>query len=66
MPGMTGPELQYALRLSGRNIPAIFITGGGDKTVRQALLKQGAVECLFKPFSDTVLLDALDIALQGS
>ena len=66
MPGMTGPELQYALRLSGRNIPTIFITGGGDKTVRQALLKQGAVECLFKPFSDTVLLDALDIALQGS
>jgi len=66
MPGMTGPELQHALRLSGQDIATIFITAGGDKAVRQNLLKQGAVECLFKPFSDTALLEALDIALQES
>jgi len=28
------------------------------------LLKEGAVECLFKPFSDSDLLDALNTALQ--
>jgi FixJ family two-component response regulator len=63
MPGMTGPELHRALRLAGRNVPTIFITAGGSETVRQSLLEQGAVECLFKPFSDTALLDALDLAL---
>jgi FixJ family two-component response regulator len=32
--------------------------------VRQRLIEQGAVECLFKPFSDTVLLDAVNSALR--
>ncbi len=66
MPGMTGPELQQELRLRGRNIPTIFITADGDKTIRPSLLRQGAVECLYKPFSDTAILEALDIALQRS
>jgi hypothetical protein len=30
----------------------------GTKIVRPRLLEQGAVECLFKPFSDTSLLEA--------
>jgi FixJ family two-component response regulator len=63
MPGMTGPELQHELGVRGRNIPTIFITAGGDKTIRPNLLKQGAVECLYKPFSDTEILTALNIAL---
>jgi FixJ family two-component response regulator len=28
------------------------------------MLEQGAVECLFKPFSDTALLQALNVALR--
>jgi FixJ family two-component response regulator len=32
-------------------------------TVRQRLIEQGARECLFKPFSDTALLDAVNSAL---
>jgi FixJ family two-component response regulator len=44
--------------------PAIvFITAYADETVRPSVLEQGAVECLFKPFSDTALRDALDAAL---
>jgi FixJ family two-component response regulator len=31
--------------------------------VRQRLIEQGAVECLFKPFSDTALLEAVNSAL---
>jgi len=34
--------------------------------VRSRMLEQGAVECLFKPFSDTALLQALNVALRVS
>ena len=64
MPGMSGPQLQRELKLRRREIPIIFITAGPDKTVRPRLLEQGAVECLFKPFSDTALLEALNAALR--
>jgi FixJ family two-component response regulator len=63
MPGMSGPDLQRELKRRGQAIPIIFITASADKTVRPRLLEQGAAECLFKPFSDTALLDALHSAL---
>jgi FixJ family two-component response regulator len=64
MPGMSGPDLQLELIRRRQKIPIVFITGNGDSTVRPRLLAQGAVECLFKPFSDTALLDALNVALR--
>jgi FixJ family two-component response regulator len=64
MPGMSGPDLQKELNLHGRAIPIIFITASMDKSVRPRLLEQGAVECLFKPFSDTALLEALNAAFR--
>jgi FixJ family two-component response regulator len=63
MPGMTGPELQRELKRRGRTIPIIFITASRDATVRPRLIQQGAVDCLFKPFTDTALLEALRAAL---
>lgn len=63
MPGMSGPDLQQELKFRGLGIPIIFITASTDKTVRQRLLEQGAVECLFKPFSDTALLGAINSAI---
>ena len=64
MPGMSGPELQQELIRRQQEIPIVFITANGDKTVRPRLLAQGAVECLFKPFSEAALLDALNAALR--
>jgi FixJ family two-component response regulator len=64
MPGMSGPDLQQELKLHGREIPIIFITASMDRTIRPRLLEKGAVECLFKPFSDTALLEALNAALR--
>ena len=64
MPGMSGPELQQELTRRRQKIPIVFITAHGDETVRPRLLAQGAVECLFKPFSETALLDALNAALR--
>ena len=64
MPGMSGPDLQQELTLRRQKIPIVFITGHGDSTVRLRLLADGAVECLFKPFSEAALLDAVRAALR--
>jgi FixJ family two-component response regulator len=64
MPGMTGPDLQRELKLRGRPIPIVFITAHRDEAIRTRVLEDGAVECLFKPFSDTALLEALNAALR--
>ena len=63
MPGMSGLDLQQELTRRREEIPIIFITAHVDGTVRPCVLAQGAVECLFKPFSETVLLDAINAAL---
>jgi len=64
MPGMSGPDLQQELMRRRQKVPIVFITANGDRTVRARLIAQGAVECLFKPFSETALLDALNAALR--
>ncbi len=66
MPGITGPELQRELVRRGHKIPVIFITADADEFVRSRLLAEGAVDCLFKPFSDAALLRALKTAVRLS
>jgi len=63
MPEMSGPDLQLELRRIGQDIPIVFITAHVDDKVRPRVLAQGAVDCLFKPFSQTALFDALTAAL---
>jgi FixJ family two-component response regulator len=60
MPGMSGPELQRELSRRELKIPIIFITAHCDRDLRADLLARGAVECLFKPFSERDLRSALD------
>ena len=66
MPNMSGPDLQRELKRRSRTIPIVFITGQADRSVRPRLIEEGAVECLFKPFSDTTLLAALKSALPAA
>ena len=63
LPGMSGPDLQQELKRRGQYIPIVFITAQGDKSLRPQLIARGAVAVLFKPFSDTALLDAVNSAL---
>jgi FixJ family two-component response regulator len=65
MPGMSGPELQRELTQRGQAVATIFITAQIDDTLRPRLLRQGAIDCLFKPFSEQALCAALDTALHG-
>ena len=60
---MSGPDLQEELIRRGDNIPIVFITAQGDKSLRPRLVARGAVACLFKPFSDTALIEAVETAL---
>jgi len=66
MPGMSGPELKRELERRSLTIPVIFITADRGDAIRERMLEDGAVECLFKPFSDTALLEALKKALSNN
>jgi FixJ family two-component response regulator len=63
MPRMTGPDLQRELARRRHHIPIVFITAHADEIDRPRLLDTGAVDCLFKPFSESALLDAVHAAL---
>jgi FixJ family two-component response regulator len=64
MPGMSGLELQQELTRRDQRIPIVFITARAESSVRPLVLACGAVECLFKPFSERALIDALTLAMQ--
>jgi FixJ family two-component response regulator len=63
LPGMSGPDLQQELIRRGLGIPIVFITAQGDTSLRPRLIGRGAAACLFKPFSDNELLEAVNVAL---
>jgi FixJ family two-component response regulator len=62
MPGMSGPELHRELVKRGYSIPAIFMSAHPEFASLPDT-REGAVECLLKPFSETALLEALERAL---
>ncbi len=66
MPGMSGLELQQHLATIQYPIPLIFITAHGDAEARARALRAGAVDFLYKPFSEEALLRAIQSALQAS
>ncbi|MDR6635106.1 FixJ family two-component response regulator [Phyllobacterium sp. 1468] len=64
MPRVSGPELHRELNRRGEVIPVVFITAQRDERSRGPLINQGAVECLFKPFSGDELRDALRLVFK--
>jgi FixJ family two-component response regulator len=64
LPGMSGPVLQQHLIRRGKRLRIVFITAQGDKSLQPRLIAAGAVTCLFKPFSDTALLEAVESAVR--
>jgi two-component system, LuxR family, response regulator FixJ len=64
MPGMTGLELQMALRERHINVPVVVLTAHGDVATARAALKNGAFDFLEKPIDDEMLLDVLRNALR--
>lgn len=66
MPGMSGLELQLELARQGRTVPIVFITSHPDEAIASLVVKRGALACLFKPFSQTAIVEAVGAALGKS
>jgi len=66
MPGMSGPDLQKELTIQGRGVPIIFITGNREGPAHRGMLRRNAIDCLYKPFSDRTLVEALNTAFDVS
>lgn len=64
--GEDGLDLQESLVETHGDMPVIVITGYGDVGRSVRAMKAGALEFLTKPFADTVLLDAIERALERS
>src|SRR6266404_4470349 len=63
MPGLTGLELQEALRRTENPMPVIFLTGQGDIPATVRAMRLGAEDFLTKSVSKEALLQAVDRAL---
>jgi FixJ family two-component response regulator len=63
MPGMSGPELERELKFRESGIPIVFITAHSTEDGRDEILKNGAVDCLLKPFGEASLMKAVRTAL---
>jgi FixJ family two-component response regulator len=59
MPGLTGLDLQEALRVAGQRLAIVFITGHRDVPVSVKAMKAGAVDFLTKPVDAETLLAAI-------
>ena len=66
LPDLNGLDLQKRIADDRADMPIIFITGYGDVPMSVKAMKAGAVEFLTKPFSDEVLLSAIDSAIERS
>jgi FixJ family two-component response regulator len=63
MPGLTGLDLQEALRAAGQRLAIVFITGYRDVPVSVKAMKGGAVDFLTKPVDEGTLLAAIQQAV---
>lgn len=63
MPGLSGVELQVALRRRGDDIPIIVVTAHHDHPDADHARMHGAQAVLGKPFRDHDLMDCIERAL---
>ena len=63
MPGLSGLELQEALRSQGSHTPVILITAFPNEKHRNRALDNGAVGFLSKPFDEASLIKCLTAAI---
>ena len=63
LPGISGLELQQKLVARNIRMPVIIVTGHGDVPMAVRAMKAGALDFIEKPFSDQLLLDQVQRAI---
>lgn len=63
MPGISGLDLQRALKARQIALPVIVMTGHGDVALAVEAMKAGAVDFIEKPFQDDTLISSIRIAI---
>jgi FixJ family two-component response regulator len=63
LPGLSGLQVQDALRDAGNDRPIIFLTGQADVPSSVRALKRGAVDFISKPTGEAELLAAIHAAV---
>ncbi len=66
MPDMDGLQLQEVLAQTSTRLAVVFVTGNAGIADSVRAMKAGAVDFLTKPFEDTQLLGAVEVAFQKS
>ncbi len=64
MPGLSGLDVQQALKQRGLMIPIVFLTGHGDIPMAVAAIQAGAVDFLEKPVEGPALIKRVRRALE--
>lgn len=64
MPGMSGLEVQDALKERCITLPIIFLTGHGEVTTAVRAMREGALDYIEKPFQPQLLLDHIHACLK--
>ena len=64
MPGMSGLELQTALRALGSCTPIIFVSAHGEIPLAIKAMRDGAVDFIPKPYCPSALLERIHEAME--
>jgi two-component system response regulator FixJ len=63
LPGLSGLDLQRALKAQGKDVPVILITGHGDIAMAVAAMKDGVFDFVEKPYDAECLIAGIEKAL---
>jgi two-component system, LuxR family, response regulator FixJ len=66
LPGLSGLDLQRALKAQGLAVPVILITGHGDIAMAVTAMKEGALDFVEKPYDAEYLIRSIEKALASS
>ncbi|GLO57863.1 DNA-binding response regulator [Pseudomonas putida] len=64
MPGLGGLAVQQLMKERGLELPVIFVSGHADVPIVVRAFKAGACDFIEKPYSDQLLLDSVQAALE--
>lgn len=64
MPGISGLDLQQRLKKTGSKVPVIIVTGHADVPMAIQAMKAGAFDFIEKPYSDQLLLERIQCAIE--